>query len=315
MTELENYMREVALKRQSEKLTRIVDYFPPLTDFPDERIYLGVNSWTFPDRKERWLKPGGYFVGENGIQTAGEIARDYLDFTHPKRLRATKAQKDLLNFHRSAPLYVEPTLLEQAAYVDLKSAFWSIMLLVGWNVDYYPSKWIVAGRKPLDFPYPNIKPARNSLVSCGLPTPLRMWTGKKVTRRFATNRHINMGLWAFIMDTLHAIAAHARELDACYIHTDGYILPERNADNLLRKIQSYGLYGGIKARGVGTVIGMGNWKVGEHQTQNYMKQWSLMGGVDYIYQTPREQIQEKLKHCQSIAGTLTTRRNSSVVRE
>ncbi len=317
MTEsgLELYMRQAAETRQEKYKTLIVDNFPPLTEFPEERIYLGVNSWTLPDRGERWLKPGGYYITKNGVQTAGEIARDYLDFTHPKRLRATKAQKDALNVHRSAPLYVEPTLLEDAAYVDLKSAFWSLMRLVGWNVDYYPSKWIVRGRAPNDFPYPDIKPARNSLVSCGLPTPLRMWTGKKVTRRFSTNIHINMGLWAIIMDTLHAIASHARELDAAYIHTDGYILPRKNANALLVKIQAYGLYAGIKASGVGTIIGMGNWKVGEHATMNYGKSYALMGGVDYVYQVQREQIQRKLCHYQENLSLYATRHEIRDVRE
>lgn len=315
MTPLEDYMRQAAEERQAKQVTKVVDMFPPLSEFPNERIYLGVNSWSFPDRKERWLKPGGYFVTENGMQTAGEIARDYLDFKFPTRLRATRAQKALLNLHRSAPLYVEPTLLEDAAYVDLKSAFWSLMSLVGWNVDYYPSKWIVRGVIPDDFPYADIKPARNSLVSCGLPTPLRMWTGKKVTRRFATNIHINMGLWAFIMDTLHAIASVARQLGACYIHTDGYILERWNAPDLIRFINSFGLDAGIKAAGVGTIIGMGNWKVGTHQTKQYMKSYGLMGGVDYVYMTQREQIQRKLWHCKEVHNVLLARHESSLVRE
>lgn len=314
-TELQTFMRLAAEARQEKYQTKIVDYFPPLTDFPDERIYLGVNSWTLPDRGERWLKPGGYYITPNGIQTAGEIARDYLDYKFPKRLRATRAQKDAINIHRSAPLYVEPTILEEAAYVDLKSAFWSIMRLTGWNVDYYPSKWLVRGTPPNDFPYPDIKPARNSLVSCGLPTPLRMWTGKKVTRQFRTNLHINMGLWALIMDTLHAIASHARELEASYIHTDGYILPLRNADKMLVKIQQYGLYAGIKARGVGTIIGMGNWKVGEHATMNYGRSYALMGGVDYTYQVQREQLAGKLKHYQENLSAYATRHEIRGVRE
>lgn len=124
-----------------------------------------------------------------------------------------------------------------------------------------------------------------------------------------------MGLWAVIMDTLHAIASHARELEAAYVHTDGYILPERNANYLLEIIQSYGLYAGIKARGVGTVIGMGNWRVGEHQTMNYGKNFALMGGVDYTYQTPREQLQRKLKHYQESLSIYATRQQNQVVRE
>lgn len=314
-SDLDVFMREAAEARQLKYHTKIVDNFPPLVEFPNERIYLGVNSWTLPDRGERWLKPGGYYITKNGIQTAGEVARDYLDFKFPKRLRATRAQKNALNIHRSAPLFVEPTILADAAYVDLKSAFWSIMRLVGWNVDYYPSMWLVRGIPPNDFPYPDIKPARNSLVSCGLPTPLRMWTGKKVTRRFSTNIHINMGIWALIMDTLHAIASHARELEACYVHTDGYILPRKNADALLVKIQSYGLYAGVKASGVGTIIGMGNWKVGEHMTMNYGRSYALMGGVDYTYQVQREQLQRKLKHYQENLSIYATRRTSELMRE
>lgn len=312
--ELYQFMAAAAAARAEKYTTKIVDYFPPLTEF-NERIYLGVSSWTLPERGERWLKPHSYYVTDFGIQTAGEIARDYLDFKFPKRLRATKAQKDTLNIHRSAPLYVEPTLLEDAVYVDLKSAFWSIMRLTGWNVDYYPSNWLLRGTPPNDFPYPDIKPARNALVSCGLPTPLRMWTGKKITRQFRTNLHINMGLWSIIMDVLHAIAAHARELEAAYIHTDGYILPRWNGDEMLEIIQSYGLYGGIKARGLATIIGMGNWKIGDHQTMNYGRHYALMGGIDYVYQTPRAQLREKLKHYQLHLSDYAARQENSRMRE
>lgn len=315
MTTLYEHMQLAAQERQEKYAYKIIDYFPPLTEFPNERIYLGVNSWTLPDRGERWLKPGAYYVTDFGIQTAGEIARDYLDWKFPRRLRAVREQKASLNLPRSAPLYCSPAVLEAACYVDLKGAFWSIMSLVGWNVDYYPNHWLVRGTPPNDFPYPEIKPARNALVSCGLPTPLRMWTGKKVARQFRTNLHINMGLWACIMDVLHALASVARQLEAVYIHTDGYILPQWHAETLIEFCQSFGLTASIKARGVGAVIGMGNWKVGDHSTKNYGKAYALMGTVDYIYQTDRKALQAKLWHYRQHINDYASRQENSKMRE
>lgn len=309
------YMATVAAERQLKHKTMIVDFFPPLEKFPDERIYLGVMSWTLPDRHERWIKPSAVINIGNGLQTAGEIARDYLDFKFPNRLRATGAQAALLKMHRSAPLYCEPSVLEDATYVDLKSAFWSIMMLLGWNVDYYPSKWIVKGKAPDDYPLSEHKQARNSLVTCGLSTPLRMWTGKKVTRQFARNNHINMGLWAIIMDTLHAIAAYARQLDAVYIHTDGYILPSEKAKDLLTIIREFGLYASVKASGISTVIGMGNWKVGNKATKFYGRHTSYHGGVEHIYQVNIDQIRAKLKKCETNNMVRMARQYGATMRE
>lgn len=311
---LDEYLARRAADRQAKYKTVLVETFPDVTSL-SEMVYLGVLSWTLPVRAERWLKPGAVVNIGNGLQTAGEIARDYLDFKHPNKLRATGAQARALNLHRSAPLYCEPSVIEFASYVDLKSAFWSIMNIVGWNVDYFPGRWLVKGDTPHDFPLSTHKVARNALVSCGLPTPMRMWTGKKFARQYRRNPHINMGLWSCIMDTLHSIAGHALRLGSCYVHTDGYILPGWDANDLQARIAEFGLTSSIKASGLGVVLGMGNWRVGDKSTKFYGRETSVMGEVEHVYATHYDKLQSKFAHLAKYADTYKARQDARDMRE
>lgn len=311
---LEEFLQARAVSRQERNKTTIVDFFPDYHDLR-ERIYIGVLSWTLLDRRERWLRPSAVVNIGYGLQTGAEIARDYLDWKYPAKLRATAHQRDLIKMHRAAPLYVQPAVLENGAYVDLKSAYWSVMSLVGWDVDYFPSKWIGQGTIPNDFPLADHKVARNSLVSCGLPTPVRLWTGYQLVKQYRRNWHINMGLWALIMDVLHAVASIARKYGAVYVHTDGYILQSWDAPALIEEIEAFGLHASIKASGVSSVIGMGNYMVGSKMTKAYGHTSSVMGGVDTIYQTPTEQIREKLKHLSNNQQIVARRQEFSRVRE
>lgn len=290
---IDEYLHARAEERQARYKTIIVDSFPPL-NIMNERIYWGVLSWTLPARKERWLKPSAVINIGHGIQTGSEVARDYLDYYHPDRLRATGRQAEMITMHRSAPIYCEPSVRDGMSYVDISSAFWSIMSIVGWDVDYFPGKWIVKGRPPLDFPLGDHKVARTSLVMCGLPTPMRVWNGERMIAQRRENKHINLGLWSLIMDTLHALGAQAVRLGAIYVHTDGYILPSENADEMIDIIHSFQLQAKVKARGLAVVLGMGNWRIGERRTKAYGAGRSHYGQLDEIYRTNGERIKSKL---------------------
>lgn len=290
---LDEYLSMRASERQSKYKTILVDNFPPLNRM-NERIYWGVLSWTLPARKERWIKPGAMVNVGHGIQTGSEVARDYLDYYHPARLRATGRQAQAITMHRSAPIYCTPTVKDEMSYVDVSSAFWSIMSIVGWDVDYFPGKWIVKGRPPLDFPLADHKVARTSLVMCGLPTPMRVWTGEKMVSQRRNNPHINLGLWSIIMDTLHALGAQAVRLGAIYVHTDGYILPRESEGEMMEIIRSYQLECKVKARGLAVVLGMGNWRIGERKTKMYGLARSHYGQVNEIYRVNGERIRAKL---------------------
>lgn len=310
---LDVYLAHRARERQEKHATIIKDYFPDIHTLT-EPCYHGVLSWTLPQRRERWIKPGAVVNIGNGIQTGGEIARDYLDWKYPDRLRATKAQVLAIKEHRSAPLYCEPSVLEHGAYVDLSAAYWSIMSLIGWDVDYYPGKWLVAGECPDDFPLREHKVARNALVSAGLPTPVKYWTGSEDKKLYTRNPHINMGLWAAIMDILHSIGGIARSLGAIYVHTDGYILEAWEASTLIGEIERFGLHASIKASGVSVVLGMGNYRCGDKSTKAYGAA-GITGNVEYIYRTHSDKLREKLDHLSRVKGVKLRRQAERDMRE
>lgn len=250
-------LQDLGEKRQIKYKTVLIDLFPTLRAF-DEPVLLGSHSWILQNSNTRMILRDKVVNLFGFPQTGPEIARDYLRiYFVDKRRRAFREQVTSITAPRHQPLFADPCAMIAAAYVDLKSAYWSILKLTGWNVDYNPGKWLKPGYRPLDFPLPNDRVARNSLVTSGLSVPTRRWTGTKFHQFAAPNPFINYCLWAIVQDTLAAVALDALELGARYVHTDGYIVPMKNAEPLIERIRSYGLEGSIKYHGKATISAVG----------------------------------------------------------
>lgn len=266
MTSLSDNLRARADERNEKYTVGFVERWPNLLDF-DTLIYCGNFSWTLPITKWRFLyTPSVVDIG-NGPQTPGDVTRDYLDFKYPKRLKATRAQKELITQHRSFPALANRTSLKDAVYVDLKSAYWSVILSVGWDVDYFPGRWIGVSSSNADFPLSSNKPARSGLVTAGLSSPIRYWDGKTLRWKMGNNEHINYGLWAIVQDVLHGIAAEVERAGAAYIHTDGYIVPRGKLSATMNIISDWGLKAGIKAEGPAEIYGVGIYSIGDSKTK------------------------------------------------
>jgi len=248
----------------------MVDEFPNPFSYT-ERISLGSFSWTTGKTKQRILLRSTAFdhLAAGVPQTPPEIARDYLDYRYPKRLRASGEQANSLRMERSAPLYYKPFTCSRASYVDLQGAFWWIMSQLGWNVDYHPGKFLSPGRSPYDFPIPNHKLARNCMVTAGLANTLSVWTGHKMIEESPYNLHLNYGLWSAIMDVLHMIALAAVNLGAYYVSTDGFIISDRMLPEFLGYLSRFNAPYRIKAEGPTLVTGIGSYMVGETKTVHF----------------------------------------------
>lgn len=265
---MESHLANAAHERQETNEHRLVTVLPNVKDYSEPVIW-GVFSHTLLSTKVRLLKSSAAcFIG-NGPQTPGDIARDYLDFYFPKRLRATGQQAEVLTAHKTPPLYLNPAVLKDGVYIDLKSAYFSIMCNFGWNVDYYPGRWLLMGRPPIDFPLKSHKIARNVLVSIGMSSHYTMWDGHRFQRKPSRNVHRNFGLWSLVCDVLHLIAREAVKCGAIYIHTDGYIVPSTNVDRLVEAISAFGLDYSIKGQGETFVLGFGNYRVGDRKTRKF----------------------------------------------
>lgn len=266
-------MKERAAERFNKRETIVTDIFPDLWGVEDF-VFLGGASWTFTSANRRFLDPN-YVQNLWGIpQTVGEVARDYLHAKYPKRLIRLKDQITLTARHRSPPLYCNPCAISDGVYIDLRGAYWSIVSRFGWDVDYYPEKWIGLNSSNMDYPLKSHKLARNILVSSALPASVNVWNYGRLETKDLGSRLINHGLWALTQDILHGVALDMIDAGAVYVHTDGYIIPpflERRADEI---IQEWGFTSSIKYRGDVTVYGVGRYQFPSSRELTGRERWS-----------------------------------------
>lgn len=270
MTDTEAKMCELLDTRRQKYKVSVIERFPSITKI-DEITYVAAYTWSLSVSKLRWIaektviEPFGY------PQTAGEVARDYLTAKYPKRLRAKNEQRIAITIHRAPPLYAAPRSFHNYAMVDLTSAYWSIMHIVGWDVDYWPNVFLHPGSTPYDYPGEPYKPARVALVTAGLSCRSLVWTGQGFRSQSLTNIHINYGLWACVQDTLHACAQIAIRHGAIYVHTDGYIVPMSEVKPLISDLfAECRLIARVKNYGSGEVFGIGSYQIGAKKTARVM---------------------------------------------
>ena len=263
-------MRSKARERYEKHEYELVGDFPPYTSF-EEKTFLGLYSYTTTRTRRRILlaseaKP---FTCEVP-QTPTEVARDYLDLVFPRPLRATREQRDAITVPRSAPLYYKPAHIQGGVYLDLNSAYLQLLDVIGWDVDYYPKKFMGAGRPPTDFPLRHHKSSRNYLVSCGLSSSVSVWSGRELQETYPRNIHINYGLWSAIQDILHELARSACAFGAFYVATDGYILPDTSAEAFQDYLETeWKIKASVRDYGECSVTGLGSYAIGDRPTQRY----------------------------------------------
>lgn len=258
------HMLEHAEERAEGWTKHLIEDWFPVTRLT-ERTVLGSFVWTQSSSKVKWmLKRHAVDIGA-GFCTPGDIARDYLAVKFGKRRPriSTPQYEDCVKIKRSAPLAALPGEYD-GIYMDLKSAYWSILKVTGWDVEYRPGRYLGVGQDVRDFPAGHIKLARNCLVSCGLPSQLRIWTGSDLAWVKTPNRFINLMLWALVQDVLNGIAYDMVHFaGAVYVHTDGYIIPADREADAHNVAEAWGLPLGEKARGPTIVRGVGEYHIGD----------------------------------------------------
>lgn len=265
-----NQIIERAEKRRAQWLT------VPVRELPDpytlqEVTLMGSYSMTKLSSRQRMIiKSESIQLTPYIIETPSAIARDYLKEKYKRGQRVSHLQAvTLMDGLRLSPNYAKPSKYDHGFYVDIKSAYWSIMTGAGWDVDYFPNKWLSAGAPPLDFPFQDHKIARNCLVSAGVPGKITRYTPRGVFDEISPGSPLaNVSLYRLISDVLNSIGAAAVELGAIYVNTDGYIAPDANsAARIVQLINDWGLTARIKAEGSGSVLSSGAYKVGRDESQ------------------------------------------------
>lgn len=257
------------LKQDKDIQDVLVDRFPPIHSIP-YRFNFGTFAWKIPDLGVRYIKKSNaVYIRDDWFEPPTAITRAYLDLKFPKRLRASGAQARELNNWISAPLMTKPGVYKDMVYVDVKSAYWSIVRRYGWNVDYFPNRWLLHGADCGDFPLPDNKIARNCLLSFCLPTTARIWNGQKFETKSSRNNHLNLGLWRLTQDILHSIAAFCAVCGGVYTHTDGHCIPIRNEEIVGQYIRRFGIDYSVKGRGDCILTGFASYIIGEKRTKHF----------------------------------------------
>lgn len=293
--EITEAVLERIARRRSKWKTVEDDTMPDPRSLPEVAI-VGIFSICGLESRTRWLWSGHCVPTEAGLETPPSVARDYLTVAYGKSPRASHKQIEFIK-HSQKPLpqFAAPQIFNAGYYVDISAAFWSIMSIIGWNVDYYPGLWLGRGRAPLDFAWhdgshPSHKVARNCLVSAGAASSTTFWIPAKGKQAgyFKTqpggNPLANLQLPRLIGDILNAIAAECVDAGAIYSNTDGFIAPNfETMAKVVRIIADWKLTPTIKASGPGWVRGSGSYGIGTqvHKPNQFDKPLDLISRREY----------------------------------
>lgn len=291
-------IRERELERGEGREEEVVTQFPSLTSIPYS-VMLGNFAWSKLGGKFRWVQSKNAILDRGVILTPGDIARSYLSIKFPKwRGRVSTAQyQSVIAVKRSHPLYAKPGKYDDMIYYDLRSAYWSILKVIGWNVDYFPHKFLGAGEEMDDFPFPHDKLARNCLVTAALPSPAQMWNGHNILLVNSRKPTVNLVLWACVMDVLHGVAWDMLQIGAVYVHTDGYIIPKSREYLAEEVFESWGLPCSTKGEGDATIHGAGDYDMPHHQSRlRRLKEFP----IDNLHNPGVEWLRPRIKRLASL---------------
>lgn len=247
---------------------------PSILDIPNGLITFGSFSWYVRPRIGKpyrlIFKDKCREVAPNLWATPTQIAREYINYKADKLpLRARMHQITACTEPKRYPPLYSGIAEGDLVYVDMKAAYWTILQVIGWDVQYMPNKYIGRRMGVSDFPYPDWKMARNCLVTVGRPATIRTFDidRKKFDVTTVGSRYTNNLLWAAVMDILNGIARDAVRLGAYYVYTDGYIFRERDFERAKVGLDAWGLTFEVRHRGHGFVSAPGCYSVGDHTTR------------------------------------------------
>lgn len=264
-----NHLRNAAEERKNK--------YPEILNYPadimkvKQPVFVGDFSLTALGGGVRWLKPSACIRPFGFKQTVTELTRDYISSKYDLPLRVRHEQIQAVSDIPNAPMMAIPGYHGDCVYIDIKSAYWQIVRAVGWDVAYYPGKYIGVGSDHSDAPEFLIKQKlfRASMVSMCRNRDSWIFDGKgNMTLHKMANKFINYRLARFVMDILNGVASHiyASYAHPVYINTDGYIVPRRRMETALDILSGWGFECSVKYEGATTVYGVGSYKIGGFST-------------------------------------------------
>jgi len=255
--------------RRAEKWDTVLVPTLPEPEQVGQTQILGTYSVCCMNSRQRLLLEPTAICVDHCKESPTSLARDYLEIAYKRGPLAKHTQIEAIKDHSPMPPnYAKPETFGYGFYIDIKAAYWNMMQVIGWNVDYWPGKWLMIGRPPADFPFSDHKVARNCLVSSGLLGEIPMWSPERGYFMVQKgNRFANLQLWRLIQDVLNTIAGQAISEGAIYANTDGFIAPTVQAKEKVEQvIADWGLASSVKDEGRGSVISSGCYQVGRKKS-------------------------------------------------
>jgi len=263
-------MQDKVRRRREAWHTEETPILPP-PEWMNETTIISRYSRTGLETRRRFLLDNILIrVTEDARETPSAIARDYLICKYKCSPKWTSSQRDRIYEELvNQPLYCNPSQYEDGYYIDLAGAYWSVMVRCGWDVNYYPSRWVSPTLPPLDFPYSDNKRARSCLVSVARALQISAWSPERGNFQFSGgNPRSNNQLYTLIQDCLNGIACEAIEAGAVYVFGDGYIAPSWSiAQKIMQITLDWGFTPRIKGEGRGFVNALGSYSIGSYHTK------------------------------------------------
>lgn len=248
---------------------------------PKERVIMGTYSRTWTKAMVREMLFSKTVDLGYGRCTLTDVARDYLVAKYPKR-RILREQGKLLKQY-PPPFYTKPGYFPAMAHIDIRAAYWTIMRIVGWDVDYWPTRWLAVGETMEDFPLPDNKTARNALHGVSLPNQIQIMTSHGLSHFWAYNKFLNLQVHTVISNVLHELARFAvAECECVYVNTDGYIVPQNKASDLMNEINRWGLSWKYEHAGNAVVLSSGIYRIADHRSKRPQSRPNALDNLVYF---------------------------------
>lgn len=239
-----------------------IEYRKPTLQELEPGTIVGTWSWSKLEHY-KYILPDAPMVDIDVMPA--DLARAWVNYNYSLPLRRRKTQ------HRSylIPLKALKGLYPDCAYVDIKGAYRRV-LSYGYDVDYKIGGWLQSNPIHIGKQMAREKFAYSIAVAMSARArghiEIKTKEGKMTeVRNF--NIYSNPCLYALASEILACTATIvSKYIPTYYIHTDGYIIPNRYVETFGRIMSDLNWKWSTKAVGNAEVYGVASWKVGAKKT-------------------------------------------------
>jgi hypothetical protein len=189
------------------------------------------------------------------------------------------------------PLYANPIRIQDAVYIDLSSAYYSIVKAY-FPCQYKKSSYLSIPRQVRieeeDFISKIAKVSTISLARQTYALLVRKQNEKTEFKHIKRKNQFLNDIVAFVYDYLHSLARlMIEEAGAEYVHTDGYIIPFRNLERAKEILATYWIGGWkIKAQGEAIIKASGTYRFNDLSSKHFER--ISESPINNIYMTKEE---------------------------